>query len=100
MFKAATFSAIATAMLFASAPAWAGDIAGAGSGSNGGTVTGTTNESSGMMQTGTASGQQPLATHGMPMPANAMPNDAILNASGEAKPGTTGSNQPSNLNGK
>ena len=100
MFKAASFSVIATLVVFSGAPAWAGGIAGAGSGSDGGVLTGTTNETSGMMQTGVPSGQQPVAANGMPLPNNAMPNDAVLNADGEAKPGTTGTSQPSSLNGK
>lgn len=100
MVKVALIPAVATAFLLVGAAARADDIAGAGSGSNGGVITGTTNETGGMMQTGTSNGQQPARANGAPLPANAYPDDAVLNAPREAKPGTTGQSQPSNLNGQ
>lgn len=94
--------ALLTAGVFALAavPAFAGDIAGAGSGSTGGVVQGRTSETNGMMQTGVATGQQPSTAAGAAHSPNANPDNAVMTAPHEAVPGTKGSSLPSTMNGQ
>ena len=80
-------------------PALAGEIAGAGSGSTGGVISGTTNESSGNMKTGVDTGIQPMNGAG-PQTGVVRPNDAVLNAGEERVPGQNGASVPSTLNGQ
>jgi hypothetical protein len=80
-------------------PASAAEVIGAGSGSTGGMVNGTTNENTQTQKTGAANGDETVQSQGHKAGVGTGDN-AVLNAPREAVPGTQPKSQPSNLNGQ
>lgn len=80
-------------------PVFAAEVIGAGSGSTGGMVNGTTNESTQMQKTGAANGGEVVQSQ-QGKAGTGTGDNAVLNAPREAPPGTQSKSQPSNLNGQ
>ena len=80
-------------------PAFADGITGAGSGSNGGSLTGKTNENGSMLKTGADNGGEAVPSK-QDHTGVGTGDNAVLNAPREAVPGTKSGSQPSNLNGQ
>ena len=99
MIRASSIVAVATALTLLAAPSFAQSVQGAGSGSTGGTIEGKTNENSSMMKTGADNGQESVPSAN-PQAKTGTGDNALLNAPGESKPGSTGTSQPSSLNGQ
>ena len=80
-------------------PAFADGITGAGSGSNGGTLTGKTDENNSMMKTGADNGGEAVPSK-QDHKGVGTGDNAVLNAPRETIPDTKSGSQPSNLNGQ
>ena len=80
-------------------PALADGITGAGSGSNGGSLTGKTNENTQMMKTGADNGGEAVPSK-QDRTGVGTGDNAVLNAPRETVPGTMAPSNASNLNGQ
>lgn len=80
-------------------PAFADGITGAGSGSNGGTLTGKTNENGTTLKTGADNGEETVPSK-QDRRGIGTGDNAVLNAPRETIPDTKSGSQPSNLNGQ
>ena len=80
-------------------PAVAAEVIGAGSGTTGGMVNGTSNENTQMQHTGAANGGETVPSQTNKTGIGTGDN-AVLNAPRETVPGTQPKSQPSNLNGQ
>lgn len=96
LFRPVLASVICLAM---AGPAFADGITGAGSGSNGGSLTGTTNENSSTLKTGADNGGEAVPSK-QDRTGVGTGDNAVLNAPRETVPGTKPGSQPSNLNGQ
>lgn len=90
---------VSAACLSVAGPAFADGITGSGSGSNGGTLTGKTNENTQMMKTGADNGGETVPSK-QDRTGVGTGDNAVLNAPRETVPGTMAPSMPSNLNGQ
>jgi hypothetical protein len=91
---------LASALCFALiGPACADGVTGAGSGSNGGSLTGKSNENNSMLKTGAENGGEAVPSK-QDRTGVGTGDNAVLNAPRETVPGSKPGSQPSNLNGQ
>lgn len=90
---------VSAACLGLAGPALADGITGAGSGSNGGTLTGKTNENSQTLRTGADNAGEAVPSK-QDRTGVGTGDNAVLNAPRETVPGTMAPSGPSNLNGQ